>query len=84
MSAKRRAIKLKRTPSWLTEDDLWMMQEAYSLAKEREQYTGIKWHVDHVIPLQGKLVSGLHVPNNLQVITAYDNLSKSNKYIIGI
>jgi len=79
-SAKRRAAKLKRTSSWLTEDDLWMMQEAYSFAKEREKYTGIKWHVDHIIPLQGNLVSGLHVPNNLQVITAYDNLSKSNKY----
>jgi len=83
LEAKHRAAKLKRTPKWLTKDDLWVIQEAYSLAKEREKCTGIKWHVDHVLPLQGNLISGLHVPNNLQVITAYDNLSKSNKYSIG-
>ena len=79
---ERQAAKLKRTPSWLTEDDIWMMQETYSLAKLREECTGIKWHVDHIIPLQGKLVSGLHTPHNLQVITAVSNLTKSNKYAV--
>jgi hypothetical protein len=72
--------KLNATPSWLSSDDLWIIQEAYSLAKLREQITGVKWHVDHIVPLQGKTVCGLHVPWNLQVITASENCSKRNKF----
>ena len=78
-AAKRRAAKLQRTPSWLDEEQLWLIKEFYVLAKERERCTGIKWHVDHVIPLQGDDVSGLHTPENLQVIPAIENLRK-NKY----
>jgi len=77
---KRKAAKLKRTPSWLTKQDYNNIKDYYKLAKIKEQETGIKYHVDHIIPLQGKLVCGLHVPTNLQVITATENLSKSNKY----
>jgi hypothetical protein len=76
--ATRRACKAKRTPNWVGKDELWLIREAYALSKLREKITGIKWHVDHVIPLRGKLVSGLHVPFNLQVIPAKLNLIKSN------
>lgn len=77
---RRYAAKLSRTPAWLTEDDLWMMDEAYRLAQLRKTLTGIDWHVDHIIPLQGTNVSGLHVPTNLQVIPAKANLSKGAKW----
>jgi aconitase A len=79
-AAKRRSSKLQRTPDWVSEDDFFMIKESYSLAKLREKTTGIKWHVDHIIPLQGKTVSGLHVPNNLQVIPEAANCSKHNNW----
>jgi hypothetical protein len=82
INAKYSAAKLKRTPSWLTDDDLWLIKQFYELAALRTKVTGISWHVDHVIPLQGKYVSGLHVPLNLQVIPAELNLSKSNRFSV--
>src|SRR3990167_2517676 len=78
--AKRRAKKLYATPKWLTKDDFWLMEEAYHLADLRTRITGIKWNVDHVIPLQNKKVCGLHVPWNLQVIPASENFRKHNYF----
>lgn len=68
--SKYRAAQLQRTPSWA------------NLEKIKEIYTTcpIGYHVDHIIPLQGELVCGLHVENNLQHLLAEDNLQKSNKY----
>lgn len=81
-SAKRRAAQIQRTPKWLTEDDLWMIEQAYELAALRTSMFGFPWHVDHAIPLQGRQVSGLHIPTNLQVIPGSENLRKNNKYAI--
>lgn len=76
----RKASKKSRTPKWLTKDDYWMMEQAYELAQLRNKATGVRWHVDHIVPLQGANVSGLHVPSNLRVITASENLAKGAKW----
>lgn len=75
----RRARKLKATAAWDSELTELVTIEAASLVRKRAAATGIKWHTDHVIPLRGKLVSGLHVWNNLQVIPAIINLKKGRK-----
>ena len=80
--AKRHAARLQRTPKWLTKRDFALMENYYIKAKLLELETGVKHHVDHIIPLQGDLVSGLHVPSNLQVITAEENRSKSNTFVV--
>ena len=76
---RRRSAKIQRTPAWLTVDDLWIIEQAYELAALRTKMFGFSWHVDHILPLQGKTVSGLHVPLNLQVIPAVDNIRKGNR-----
>lgn len=78
--AKRRFSKAKRTPAWLDVDDLWMIEQAFELAALRTKIFGFAWEVDHVLPLQGKYVSGLHTPLNLQVIPAQQNRRKTNNF----
>jgi hypothetical protein len=79
-TARYRAAQDKRTPKWLTEKDYKKIEQIYIKARKLEQKTGIQHHVDHIIPMRGKLVSGLHVPANLRVVTAKENLSKNNQY----
>ena len=79
-NAKRRTSKQKRNAKWDIELTDLVVVEAYHLCELRENITGFSWHVDHVIPLNGKVVSGLHVWNNLAVIPAAQNLSKGNRY----
>lgn len=77
-TARRYATKTNATPSWLTADEKWMIVEAYDLAKLRSKVLGGKWEVDHIIPLRGRTVMGLHVPWNLQVVPMQQNRRKSN------
>ena len=76
---KDRADKIQRTPNWLTNKELHEIEDMYLLRNKINKATGIDHHVDHIIPLRGKNISGLHVPNNLQVIKASENLFKNNK-----
>lgn len=79
-AAKRRAMKIEATPKWLSKDHLNEIYELYRLAKELAwlNQDGKPFHVDHIIPLQGDNVCGLHVPWNLQLLPWKDNLKKSN------
>jgi len=79
-NAKRRSKKLQATPPWLTKEHLSAIRMYYTESKALEKGTGIKHHVDHIVPLQGENVCGLHVPWNLQVLTASENSAKSNHY----
>jgi hypothetical protein len=79
-SAKRRAAKIHRTPKWLTDFDFIKIKYLYQLAAMRTKVQKQQWHVDHIIPLQGAFVSGLHVSSNLRVIPAIENMQKSNHY----
>ena len=79
-AAKRRATKIKATPEWLSEDHIREIDYLYWLSKDISITSGEQYHVDHIIPLKGKGVCGLHVPWNLQVIPSDINLRKSNKH----
>lgn len=74
------ARKKQRKPVWFGEIDDFVMQEAHNLANERARLFGFGWSVDHVIPMLGKKVSGLHVYNNIQVIPSVVNSQKHNSY----
>lgn len=76
IAAKRRAAELKQLPAWA---DLGWIGMIYCAA-EVVRRSGFDVHVDHVIPLQGKTVSGLHVHNNLQILEAKANQSKANHF----
>lgn len=74
-AAARRAVTKKATPAWAND---FFITEAYRLAKLRTKMLGYPWHVDHIVPLNSKLVCGLHVEHNLQVIPGAANIRKQN------
>lgn len=73
--------KLKKaSPHWLKKADWDAMDAIYERARELTQVTGVRHDVDHILPLNGKMISGLHIPSNLQILTQSQNVSKSNRY----
>ena len=69
------------TPKWLTKEERLQMRELYVQARKLTAVTGERYVVDHIVPLRGESVCGLHVPWNLRVITQDENLKKSNKLV---
>lgn len=85
INAKRRAVKLQATPSWLTDDHWKEIKEIYQDAKDIQWLSEEPLVIDHIYPLQGKNSCGLHVPWNLQILTQKENCEKSNKlYLIDL
>lgn len=78
-AARRKAALLLRTPAWA---DMNAIRDIYDRCERmcRDAGPGRTYHVDHVIPLQGETVSGLHVHENLRIIPARDNRSKHNRF----
>lgn len=70
-----------RLAKWLTKADYELIEAKYAMAKWLSETVGVAYHVDHIIPLRGKNVSGLHVPDNLCVMCGTNNLSKGNKWV---
>lgn len=68
------------SPSWLTEEQMGQIKEIYILAKDCSVTSGEIYEVDHIVPLKGKNVCGLHVPWNLQVLPKDLNRAKSNRH----
>ena len=78
--SERRAQAIReRTPAWADRDAI---EAIYDEARRLSQATGVPHHVDHDYPVRGELVSGLHVHQNLRILTGADNLKKSNSFEI--
>jgi hypothetical protein len=76
--SERRAMRKTRMPKDMATEYRWFFKEAHDLAKLRSELTNVDWQVDHIVPLKGEGVSGLHVPWNIQIIPAAENIAKRN------
>ncbi len=81
--AFRKARKKQATPPWPTKEQRREMRDLYETAELFRTNLNEDFHVDHIIPINHPLVCGLHVPWNLQILTAADNLQKGNSVELG-
>ena len=79
---RRQARKLQRTPAWVSKAEFAKIAELYTAASKLTQETGVPHVVDHIIPLNGALVCGLHCLSNLQILTQDQNRKKWNYYSV--
>ena len=77
----RRRKHRQATPPWLTRKQKTEIRQLYQIAITMTRTTGEQYVVDHIVPLRGESVCGLHVPWNLRVVTREENLKKSNKHL---
>ena len=80
-SSNNRAKRKKASVHYSKELTDFVLKEASILAKQREELFGIKWQIDHMIPIRARNVRGLHVWNNFQCLPQVMNISKCNKLI---
>lgn len=76
----RQLAKSHAEPTWLSKAQKKQMVAFYKEAARLTKEKGIPHEVDHIIPIRGKQVCGLHVPWNLQVLTCHENRRKSAKF----
>lgn len=81
LTSVRKRRHRNATPKWLTEEDKLVIRKLYLEAMRLTKLTGVRYVVDHKYPLISDEVCGLHVPNNLQIMTQDENLRKSNKLL---
>lgn len=79
-TAVRHTAKMQRMPKWLSKFDKLKIRCLYQVSAMYNRESDLEWHVDHIVPLQGESVSGLHVPWNLRVIPAVENMKKNNRF----
>mgnify|MGYP000856613384 CR=1 FL=1 len=78
-TAARRAARIQATPPWLTAEMHESVADFYARAQELSLMSEVRYEVDHIVPLNGESVCGLHVPWNLQILTREQNRQKSNR-----
>jgi hypothetical protein len=74
-----KSARRSSTPDWLTKADRAEIEGLAQFCRVMRSITGNEYHIDHIVPIRGDGVCGLHVPWNLQAVPATENLRKSNK-----
>ncbi len=80
LAALYQARKIQAMPRWASKDEILKF---YKMSAALSKSTGIRHHVDHIVPLRSKYVCGLHCEFNLQILTDTENCKKSNKFTPG-